>query len=162
MPFSMDDLEMLRRDLAQLPPNRPKNVSKHDAVGALASELAAAQRLGYSVEELSELLSEKGLHITPGTLRGYLRRTRKKRPLTKRVPSPRVRLESKSVAPGSSDERTPQRSRNTSPAPPPALPPPTPRLDSSGTGRTVEPAVGKGMANPAGVPGVAIRGAGGS
>jgi hypothetical protein len=79
MPFSTDDLEALRRDLAELPPARPKNVSNRDAVGALTSELAAAQRLGYSVEELAELLSGKGLRMTAGTLKGYLQQARKRK-----------------------------------------------------------------------------------
>jgi hypothetical protein len=68
--FRMDDLETLRRDLAQLPPNRPKNVTKHDAVAALIAEPSAAQRRDYSVEELAELRSAKGLVMTPGMLRG--------------------------------------------------------------------------------------------
>lgn len=84
MPFSTDDLEALRRDLAELPPARPKNVSNRDAVGALTSELAAAQRLGYSVEELAQLLSNKGLRMTAGTLKGYLQQARKKKRSNKR------------------------------------------------------------------------------
>ena len=68
MAFSTDDLEALRRDLAQLPPARPKSVSNRDAVGALTSELAAAQRLGYSVDDLAQLLSSKGLRMTAGTI----------------------------------------------------------------------------------------------
>jgi hypothetical protein len=79
MAFSTDDLEALRRDLAQLPPNRPKNVSNRDAVAALTSEIAAAQRLGYSVDELAQLLSGKGLRMTAGTLKGYLQQARKKK-----------------------------------------------------------------------------------
>ena len=79
MPFSTDDLEALRRDLTELPPARPKNVSNRDAVGALTSELAAAQRLGYSVEDLAQLLSSKGLRMTAGTLKGYLQQARKKK-----------------------------------------------------------------------------------
>ena len=81
MPFSTDDLETLRRDLTQLPPNRPKSVNNRDAVAALTPELVAAQRRGYSVEDLAQLLSEKGLRMTAGTLKGYLQRARKnKRP----------------------------------------------------------------------------------
>jgi len=79
MAFSTDDLEALRRDLAQLPPSRPKSVSNRDAVGALTSELAAAQRLGYSVDDLAQLLSSKGLRMTAGTLKGYLQQARKKK-----------------------------------------------------------------------------------
>jgi hypothetical protein len=38
MTFSIDDIETLRRDLAQLPSNRPTNVNKHGEVAALVSE----------------------------------------------------------------------------------------------------------------------------
>jgi hypothetical protein len=90
MAFSTDDLEAVRHVLKELPVNRPRNVSKRDAVAALASELAAAQRRGYSVDELAAMLSTKGLAITPGTLRGYLRRTRKKRKVSEKATAPRA------------------------------------------------------------------------
>jgi hypothetical protein len=79
MAFSTDDLEALRRDLAQLLPNRPKSVSNRDAVGELTSELAAAQRRGYGVEDLAQLLCTKGLRMTAGTLKGYLQQGAKEK-----------------------------------------------------------------------------------
>ena len=79
MPLTADDLEILRRELSELPTTRPRTVTKQRAIAELASELAAAQRRGYTVEELAQLLADRGLAMTPGTLRGYLRRNRKKR-----------------------------------------------------------------------------------
>jgi hypothetical protein len=79
MPLTADDLEVLRRELSELPTTRPRTVTKQRAIAELAPELAAAQRRGYTVEDLAQLLADRGLAMTPGTLRGYLRRNRKKR-----------------------------------------------------------------------------------
>jgi hypothetical protein len=164
MAFSMDDLETLRRDLAQLPPNRPKIVSKHDAVAALTSELVAAQRLGYSVEELAELLSAKGLAMTPGTLRGYLRRTRKKRPAPKKVAAVSARADSATATASRAEHPVAPRPRSTPPAPAPSLPPPAPALrsDANGPARPADAPVGRGMARPTVEPPAGVRGSGGS
>ena len=79
MPLTADDLEILRRELSELPTTRPRTVTKQRAIAELGPELAAAQRRGYTVEDLAQLLADRGLAMTPGTLRGYLRRNRKKR-----------------------------------------------------------------------------------
>jgi len=84
MPLTADDLEILRRELSELPTTRPRTVTKQRAIAELAPELAAAQRRGYTVEDLAQLLADRGLSMTPGTLRGYLRRNRKKRRAGKR------------------------------------------------------------------------------
>jgi hypothetical protein len=54
-------------------------VSKQEAIASLVSELAAAQRRGYSADDLARLMSEKGIDINGPTLRNCLRRLRKKR-----------------------------------------------------------------------------------
>ena len=79
MPFTTDELEVLRRELSELPPTRPRIVSKQKAIAELTAELGAAQRRGYTIEDLAQLLADRGLAMTPGTLRGYLRRNRKRR-----------------------------------------------------------------------------------
>ena len=79
MPFTTDELEVLRRELSELPATRPRIVSKQKAIAELTAELGAAQRRGYTIEDLAQLLADRGLAMTPGTLRGYLRRNRKKR-----------------------------------------------------------------------------------
>lgn len=78
MPLNIEDLEILRRDLAELPPARPQVVSTQAAVLELAKELNGAMRRGYTVEELVGVLAGRGLAITVGTLRGYLRQAKKK------------------------------------------------------------------------------------
>jgi hypothetical protein len=116
MAITIDDVEALRRQLAELPRNRPREVTKQEAVTLLASELAAAKRRGYSPDDLAGLLSEKGIAINAETLRGYLRRARRshKRRVTKVAP-----LEKASEA---SQKEQP---RSAAAAPPPVLPPPT-------------------------------------
>jgi hypothetical protein len=79
MPISTDDVEALRSILASLPRNQPKQVSKQEAIASLVSELGAAQRRGYSADDLARLMSEKGIEVNGPTLRNCLRRLRKKR-----------------------------------------------------------------------------------
>jgi hypothetical protein len=79
MSISVDDVEALRSILSSLPRHQPKQVSKQEAIASLVSELAAAQRRGYSADDLARLMSEKGIDINGPTLRNCLRRLRKKR-----------------------------------------------------------------------------------
>ncbi len=79
MSISVDDVESLRSILSALPRHQPKQVSKQEAIASLVSELAAAQRRGYSADDLARLMSEKGIEINGPTLRNCLRRLRKKR-----------------------------------------------------------------------------------
>ena len=79
MPISVDDVEELRSILSALPKHQPKQLSKQEAIASLASELGAAQRRGYSSDELAQLMVEKGIDINGPTLRNCLRRLRKRR-----------------------------------------------------------------------------------
>jgi hypothetical protein len=87
MAITIDHVEALRRHLAELPRNQPKEVTKQEAITLLSTELGAARRRGYSPEELARLLSENGITINVATLRGYLRNRRsRKRPQGKTTP----------------------------------------------------------------------------
>jgi len=79
MAVNIEDIETLRRELEALPRHQPQSVSKQDAVALLAKQLGAAQRRGYSAEELAQMLSNKGIAINAATLRGYLQRSRSER-----------------------------------------------------------------------------------
>jgi hypothetical protein len=79
MTISIEDIEALRRVLAELPRHQPKEVSKQEAIALLASELGTARRRGYKPDELARILSERGVAINAPTLRGYLRRNRRSR-----------------------------------------------------------------------------------
>jgi hypothetical protein len=87
MPVSVDDIETIRGMLAALPPNRPKQLTKQKAIASLASELGAAQRRGYTADDLARLISEKGIEINALALRNYLRHSRKPRKGDKRAGS---------------------------------------------------------------------------
>jgi hypothetical protein len=79
MAITIDDVEALKRELEELPRNQPRQVTKQEAVAMLASHLGSAKRRGYSPEELAGILSARGIELNAPTLRGYLRRNRKKR-----------------------------------------------------------------------------------
>ena len=82
MAVNIEDIETLRCELEALPRHQPQSVSKQDAVALLAKQLGAAQRRGYSAEELAQMLSNKGIAINAATLRGYLQRSRRSRART--------------------------------------------------------------------------------
>jgi hypothetical protein len=79
MPVSVDDIEAIRSMLAALPPTRPKQLTKQKAIASLASELGAAQRRGYTADDLARLISEKGIAVNALALKNYLRENRKPR-----------------------------------------------------------------------------------
>jgi hypothetical protein len=79
MSINVDDVEALRSILSALPKHQPKQVSKQEAITSLASELAAAQRRGYSADDLAQLMAERGIEINGPTLRNCLRRLKKTR-----------------------------------------------------------------------------------
>lgn len=85
MPVSVDDIESIRSMLAALPPNRPKQLTKQKAIASLASELGAAQRRGYTADDLARLISEKGIAVNALALKNYLRQSRRPRKGEKRV-----------------------------------------------------------------------------
>jgi len=161
MPVTMEELEALRRELSELPANKPRIVSKQNAVAELATELAAAQRRGYSVEDLAQLLAAKGLALTPGTLRGYLRRTRKKR-----RPAKNGSASSDLATPGSTGAGnanvSPAQHQASGPESHPTAPThiPSQRSDSIGPGRGAQSLPGKGTTPVGSPPRAGTRGTG--
>jgi hypothetical protein len=103
MAITIEDIEALRRRLAELPRNQPREVTKQEAVSLLASELGAARRRGYSPEDLAQLLSEQGVMINAATLRGYLRRKRKARKPSPINPTPATPPSAGATGAGASD-----------------------------------------------------------
>jgi hypothetical protein len=123
MSISVDDVEALRSILTSLPRHQPKQVSKQEAIASLVSELAAAQRRGYSADDLARLMSEKGIDINGPTLRNCLRRLRKKRRARDKAAA---RQPSATAAPASSPITVGDKSvagRASSDAPKPPAPP---------------------------------------
>jgi hypothetical protein len=79
MSITTDDVEAIRTMLSALPRHEPKMLTKQQAIAALASEIAAAQRRGYDAGDLAQLLSGKGIDVNGPMLRHYLRKVRKPR-----------------------------------------------------------------------------------
>lgn len=115
MAITIEDIEALRRKLAELPRHQAREVSKQEAIALLATELGSARRRGYSPDELAQLLSERGVAINAATLRGYLRKNRRNR----------GRRAAKPSTVGAKDASKAQPARSES-APTPAAAPPQP------------------------------------
>ena len=77
MTISVDDVEAIRSILSALPRHQPKQLTKQQAIAALAGELSAAQRRGYNAADLAQLISEKGIDVNGPMLKHYLRQIRK-------------------------------------------------------------------------------------
>jgi len=124
MSISVDDVEALRSILSSLPRHQPKQVSKQEAIASLVSELAAAQRRGYSADDLARLMSEKGIDINGPTLRNCLRRLRKKRRARDKAKPRDTSAASTPAAsaPPAADKRTPGSALADAPKAPPTPP----------------------------------------
>jgi len=127
MPISVDDVESLRSILSALPRHQPKQVSKQEAITSLVSELAAAQRRGYSADDLARLMSENGIDINGPTLRNCLRRLRKKRRARDKAKTPQA--SGGTIAGSSATASTDKKAANGASAEAPRVPPLTPARD---------------------------------
>ncbi len=65
-------IEDLHRVLAEAAERRPKEFSKKEAVRLLLPEIRAMQMNGYSIAEIAQVLSEKGVAMTAAALRTVL------------------------------------------------------------------------------------------
>ena len=66
-------LDAVRGELQQLQPKPMSNFTARDAVAALVDELRVAQDQGYSLADLEEMLSSRGVQLSASTLGSYLR-----------------------------------------------------------------------------------------
>ena len=62
------------------PERRSQELNKHDSIGFLAKDLIASLRDGHTLDELSVLLAEEGVRMTPVALKSHLRRIRRRIP----------------------------------------------------------------------------------
>lgn len=68
-------LEEARRAIAALTAKPKLEFTAHQAIDAMAADLRHARdTLGYSYEDLAEMLAGYGVAVKPGTLRGYLKK----------------------------------------------------------------------------------------
>jgi hypothetical protein len=68
-----EDVERLRHELENVPAPRDEERSKKQAIEKLAPQLRDLLTKGHNVRSLAEVLSQRGLAITPILLASYLR-----------------------------------------------------------------------------------------
>ena len=77
MKYTTEQLEAIASKLREMPPVEKKKQehSKQEAVRVLSKEIAALQKRGYTLDQISETLRE-GLSIATPTLKSYLQRAK--------------------------------------------------------------------------------------
>jgi len=87
MGYTTEQLEAIAAKLHAMPPveKKKQDHSKQEAVKILSKEIAALQKRGYTLDQISETLRGEGLSITTPTLKSYLQRAKpvKKAPVEK-------------------------------------------------------------------------------
>lgn len=81
MSRTIADAEALAAKLRALPALENKNrvIKKSDEIKMLVNEITSLQSRNYSLEQISELLTQDGLTISTGTLKNYLQRSKSAR-----------------------------------------------------------------------------------
>ena len=76
--ISLSQLDAMRAALGTLTEKPRTQFTSRDAIAAMADDIRRARtELGYSLEDIAELLQPLGLAISSSTLRGYLRQFEK-------------------------------------------------------------------------------------
>jgi predicted nucleic acid-binding Zn-ribbon protein len=78
MKYTVEDMELLAKKLRSMPKieKKQKDITKQDAITALAKEISEMQKRGYTLEQIAETISGEGLAITTPTLKSYLQRSK--------------------------------------------------------------------------------------
>ena len=78
MKYTTEQLEAIAAKLREMPPveNKKQEHSKQEAVRILSKEIAALQKRGYTLDQISETLRGEGLSIATPTLKSYLQRAK--------------------------------------------------------------------------------------
>jgi hypothetical protein len=93
---SIDQAASILEDL----PEKPKEIwSLREAIDLLKDQISAALDRGYSYIEVSKMLTEKGVEISPSTLKYYLSSARKDKDGTKPKTRRRRKSQNLSVSP---------------------------------------------------------------
>lgn len=79
--YVLSNVEAIGKELEMLPEmdadDRP--VTTREAVLLLLEQIRTLRKKGYSLEKVSQVLTERGLRITVHTLRGYLQKASKRK-----------------------------------------------------------------------------------
>jgi hypothetical protein len=71
--INKDTLAKMRATFADLPPKPKSAFTRREAIAEMANEIRRARdELGYSLEDIAQMLAGHGHAIKPATLRGYL------------------------------------------------------------------------------------------
>lgn len=78
MSHTTEQLEAIALKLRAMPPIEKKKQqhNKQEAVKVLAKEIAAMQKRGYTLDQISKVLRGEGLDVATPTLKSYLQRAR--------------------------------------------------------------------------------------
>ena len=71
-PIGINAIQKAQDALQALPPYEPKELTKAKAIGALMTQIRAAQSKGYSLDAIARMLSERGIPITTSALRATM------------------------------------------------------------------------------------------
>jgi hypothetical protein len=71
MTHGRETIAALKTQLAQLPPVERTKLTTRELVREMGREIELLRTRGYSIEAIAGLLTERGVKITPGTLRSY-------------------------------------------------------------------------------------------
>lgn len=77
--YKIDKLDDIKRQLEAEPARAENEMRLAQAIGYLRPSLYAKLKEGWTREMLAEWLGQRGLEVTPRTLRDYLRRASAKR-----------------------------------------------------------------------------------
>ena len=92
MSHTTEQLEAIALKLRAMPPIEKKKQqhNKQEAVKVLAKEIAAMQKRGYTLDQISKVLRGEGLDVATPTLKSYLQRARpaSKQPVVQALQDP--------------------------------------------------------------------------
>ena len=84
MSFTKTQIDEFARRLKELPAvEKPANIKKVEAIKTLKPEILAMQKKGYTLENISEVLTELGMEIKTTTLKAYLQKSNPKKKINK-------------------------------------------------------------------------------
>lgn len=79
MKYTKEQIETIASELRNMPPIKANHgYSKQEAIKMLAKEIASLQKRGYTLDQVAETLSGKGISIATPTLKNYLQRAKAK------------------------------------------------------------------------------------
>lgn len=88
MKYTLEQIEGIAAKLREMPPveKKKKAHSKQESVRLLSKEIAAMQKRGYTLDQISETLRGEGFTIATPTLKSYLQRAKSARKAPAKTP----------------------------------------------------------------------------